>query len=79
MALSFYKRMQTTASPGALHRFLETMDQFFQSVDQQSRDRDAGYIVDPESYISLRRDTSACKPCFAMIECKSASSFKCNL
>lgn len=71
--------MEATASPGALHRFLETMEQFFQSVDQQSRDRDAGHIVDPESYISLRRDTSGCKSCFAMIECKSASSFRRNL
>lgn len=61
--------MIVTASPGAQQRFIETMDFFFQSVTQQALDRAAGIIPDLESYIALRRDTSGCKPCWALIEC----------
>ena len=45
------------------------MDFFFQSVTQQAQDRASGVIPDLESYIALRRDTSGCKPCWALIEC----------
>lgn len=31
-------------------------------------DRRAGIVSDLESYITLRRDTSGCKPCWALIE-----------
>ncbi|KAJ3514289.1 hypothetical protein NLJ89_g2459 [Agrocybe chaxingu] len=68
MTRDFYKRLVLTASPGAQQRFIETFDFFFQSVTQQALDRASGVIPDLESYISLRRDTSGCKPCWAMIE-----------
>ncbi|KAG5646722.1 hypothetical protein DXG03_002404 [Asterophora parasitica] len=68
MTRDYYKRMITTASPGAQQRFIETFDFFFQSVTQQAIDRAAGVIPDLESYIALRRDTSGCKPCWALIE-----------
>lgn len=68
MARDFYKRLIPTASLGAQHRFIETMDLFFQSVTQQALDRATGVIPDLESYIALRRDTSGCKPCWALIE-----------
>lgn len=44
------------------------MDLFFKAVAQQARDRSKGIVPDLETYISLRRDTSGCKPCFALIE-----------
>lgn len=44
------------------------MDLFFQAVTQQARDRENGVVPDLESYISLRRDTSGCKPCWALVE-----------
>jgi len=69
--LSYYKRVVLTASPGAQQRFIETFDFFFQSVTQQALDRATGVIPDLESYIALRRDTSGCKPCWALIECQS--------
>lgn len=47
------------------------MDFFFQSVTQQALDRANGVIPDLDSYIALRRDTSGCKPCWALIECES--------
>ncbi|KAF8644897.1 hypothetical protein AX16_008181 [Volvariella volvacea WC 439] len=68
MTRDFYKRMIKTASPGTQQRFIETFDFFFQSVTQQAIDRAAGVIPDLESYIALRRDTSGCKPCWALIE-----------
>lgn len=44
------------------------MDFFFQAVHVQANDRTKGVVPDLESYISLRRDTSGCKPCWALIE-----------
>ena len=44
------------------------MDLFFQAIEQQAHDRHNGVVPDLESYIALRRDTSGCKPCFALTE-----------
>jgi hypothetical protein len=41
---------------------------FFEAITQQSLDRAKGQILDLESYISLRRDTSGCKPVFVLME-----------
>jgi hypothetical protein len=59
--------MQTSGS-GCTERFINTMDLFFIAVALQSNDRAKGWIPDLESYITIRRDTSGCKPCFALIE-----------
>lgn len=67
--------MVLTASAGTQQRFIETIDLFFQAVTQQASDRDAGIVPDLESYIALRRDTSGCKPSWALIECSSPSPF----
>ncbi|KAG2008219.1 terpene synthase [Coprinopsis cinerea AmutBmut pab1-1] len=68
MTRDYWRRMILTASPGSQQRFIETFDFFFQSVTQQAIDRLTGEIPDLESYIALRRDTSGCKPCWALIE-----------
>ncbi|KAF7318869.1 Terpene-synth-C domain-containing protein [Mycena chlorophos] len=68
MTRDYYKRMIVTAAPGTQQRFIETFDMFFQSITEQAQDRAAGVIPDLESYIALRRDTSGCKPSFALIE-----------
>jgi alpha-muurolene/germacrene-A/gamma-muurolene synthase len=47
---------------------LETLEQFFESVNLQAQARDAGIIPDLESYIDVRRDTSGCKSAFDLIE-----------
>ena len=44
------------------------MDLFFKAITTQARDRAAGVIPDLEDYIVVRRDTSGCKPCWALIE-----------
>ncbi|KAI0763056.1 terpenoid synthase [Trametes elegans] len=65
---SFWARLSADASPGAQRRFVETFELFFRAVAQQARDRESGNIPDVESYIAMRRDTSGCKPCWALIE-----------
>ncbi|KAG2143016.1 isoprenoid synthase domain-containing protein [Suillus clintonianus] len=68
MTKDFYRRMLPTASRGTGRRFIETMDFFFQAVHVQAIDRAKGVVPDLDSYISQRRDTSGCKPCWALIE-----------
>lgn len=65
---SFYKRIIQTATGGTCQRFVETLELFFQAIYRQSIDRANNFIPDLDSYISLRRDTSGCKPCWALIE-----------
>lgn len=55
-------------SPGPLRRFLQTMELFFEAVTIQARSRTTGVIPDLEDYIPLRRDTSACKQSWVLIE-----------
>jgi hypothetical protein len=44
------------------------MDLFFIAATKEADDRATGRAIDLESYIAIRRDTSGCKPCFALIE-----------
>ncbi|KAI0820240.1 terpenoid synthase [Trametes gibbosa] len=68
MAREYWSRCIQDAKPGPQARFKETLELFFEAVHQQARDRDAGIILDLEPYISVRRDTSGCKPVFDLIE-----------
>ncbi|KAK2466649.1 hypothetical protein APHAL10511_000907 [Amanita phalloides] len=56
------------AGPGAQRRFIETMQEFFEAISLQAKTRADNSVPDLESYIASRRDTSACKPCWALIE-----------
>ncbi|KAG2145306.1 isoprenoid synthase domain-containing protein [Suillus bovinus] len=68
MCKSYFSRFVQTGGFGCTERFIHTMDLFFIAVAQQADDRAKGRIPDLESYITTRRDTSGCKPCFALIE-----------
>ncbi|KAG8212951.1 isoprenoid synthase domain-containing protein [Butyriboletus roseoflavus] len=68
MCKSYFSRFIQTGGPGCTKRFIHTMDLFFIAVAKQADDRANGRIPDLESYITVRRDTSGCKPCFALIE-----------
>lgn len=65
---SFWKRLIKDGSPGSQQRFMSTMDTFFQAITIQAKDRKDGVIPDLDSYISVRRDTSGCRPCWALTE-----------
>jgi len=60
--------MMAESSPGFQKRFIHNMDLFFKAVTIQARDRAAGVIPDLMDYIAVRRDTSGCKPSWALIE-----------
>ncbi|TDL18758.1 terpenoid synthase [Rickenella mellea] len=68
MTKDIWRRVATTATKGMKQRFISTFDMFFQAVAVQAADRQDNVIPDLESYITLRRDTSGCKPCWALIE-----------
>ncbi|KAH6908307.1 isoprenoid synthase domain-containing protein [Coprinopsis sp. MPI-PUGE-AT-0042] len=68
LARDFWARCIPGCGPGAQARFKETLGLFFEAVSIQARSRDEGAIPDLESYIDVRRDTSGCKPCWALIE-----------
>ncbi|KAL0957482.1 hypothetical protein HGRIS_001275 [Hohenbuehelia grisea] len=68
MTKDYWQRLIRTGAPGTQQRFIEAFDFFFQAVSVQACDRAAGATHDLESYITLRRDTSGCKPCWALIE-----------
>jgi len=68
MCKSYFSRFMQTAGPGCTERFIRTMDLFFIAVAKQADDRAKGHTLDLESYITVRRDTIGCKPCFALIE-----------
>jgi len=65
---SYWSRCIKNFKPAPANRFKETIGLFFEAVNGQAKDRDANQIPDLESFIDLRRDTSACKSTFDMIE-----------
>ncbi|KAI0635875.1 terpenoid synthase [Trametes polyzona] len=68
LAKSFFGRYRRTGGPGCTQRFVHTMGLFFAAIAQQAKDRARGDVPALEEYITLRWDTSGCKPCFALIE-----------
>jgi len=67
-ARDFWARGILDCKPGANARFIETLEMFFEAVNLQAKARDENVVPDLESYIDIRRDTSGCKPCWALIE-----------
>ncbi|KIM48679.1 hypothetical protein M413DRAFT_83524 [Hebeloma cylindrosporum] len=68
LARDFWARCIPGCGHGAQGRFKESLELFFEAVNIQTRAREEGVIPDLESYIDVRRDTSGCKPCWALIE-----------
>ncbi|KAF8149257.1 isoprenoid synthase domain-containing protein [Mycena galopus ATCC 62051] len=69
MSKDICKRIQQISTSSVYYRFIETFDMFLQSVHEQAIHRMSRVIPTLQDYIRLRRDTSGCKPCWAMIEC----------
>jgi Terpene synthase family 2, C-terminal metal binding len=61
-------RIISTNGQACTKRFIDSLELFFIAAEKQAADRTAGVIPDLKSYIALRRDTSGCKPTFALIE-----------
>ncbi|KDQ61070.1 hypothetical protein JAAARDRAFT_125196 [Jaapia argillacea MUCL 33604] len=68
LARDYWARCIQDAGPGVQARFKESLTLFFEAVNIQAKDRDAGVVPDLESYVDVRRDTSGCKPVFDLME-----------
>jgi hypothetical protein len=64
----WWERTIETASEGWQRRFVESTGLYLKAVSEQVANRAAGEIPSIEDFIELRRDTSAVRPFFAMIE-----------
>lgn len=65
---SIWTRIALSASQGTKARFISTFDMFFRALAQQAVERKDGVVSDLETYITQRRDTSGCRPCWVLIE-----------
>ncbi|KAF8623351.1 hypothetical protein AX15_006423 [Amanita polypyramis BW_CC] len=68
LSRDIWRRCIRHAGPGVQKRFINTMQEFFDAISTQAKTRADSEVPDLESYIDCRRDTSACKPCWALIE-----------
>ncbi|CAE6445271.1 unnamed protein product [Rhizoctonia solani] len=65
---SFFKRMRANATPATIQRFVDSSDLYTQAILQQTVNRSADEVPTVEGFIQLRRDTSAVKMVFAVLE-----------
>ncbi|KAJ1303737.1 hypothetical protein OPQ81_008161 [Rhizoctonia solani] len=63
-----FHRMRQDATPTMLRRFVDSLDYYTQACFQQKVHRSTDSIPTVEEYIQLRRDTSAMKIAFAVLE-----------
>lgn len=68
MVKSFFDCFRETAGPGCTERLVRGLDLYFSASEREIERRMKGNISDLESYIVYRRNTSGCKPCYAMLE-----------
>ncbi|KAG1830850.1 isoprenoid synthase domain-containing protein [Suillus variegatus] len=68
IARRFWARAIQFASLPSQRRFLETFDEYINSVVVEARDREQGCRRSLDDYLKLRRKTIGAKPCFLIIE-----------
>ncbi|QRV91530.1 terpene synthase [Ceratobasidium sp. AG-Ba] len=66
--LSFFQRMRANSSPATIKRFVDASDLYTQAILQQTVNRSVDDVPTVEEFIELRRDTSAVKMVFAVLE-----------
>ncbi|KAJ7637838.1 terpenoid synthase [Mycena rosella] len=64
----FWANAIKTATAPSQKRFVDTFQQYMDSVVQQADDRNSSRIRDVKSYFEVRRDTIGAKPSFAICE-----------
>ena len=57
-----------SAGPHCAQRFVETVGSYLDGTVRQAAYRDDDVIPSVDSYIALRRETSALRPCFVFVE-----------
>ncbi|KAG8730140.1 hypothetical protein FRC12_020472 [Ceratobasidium sp. 428] len=66
--LSFFNRMRANSTPGTIKRFVDSAYLYTQAILQQTVNRSVDDVPTVEEFIQLRRDTSAVKMVFAVLE-----------
>ncbi|KAF8811257.1 terpenoid synthase [Phlegmacium glaucopus] len=66
--LPVWGRCIPDCGPGAQACFKEALESWFGALNNEIRARDQGTVPDFGSYVRIRRHTSGCNPCFALIE-----------
>ncbi|TFY65083.1 hypothetical protein EVG20_g5720 [Dentipellis fragilis] len=79
LTASFFSRLVSNAGPLCVARFVSTMEDFFDAVTQQAHDRICDSVPNLQTYIALRRDTSGCRPCFALVEYAAGVDLPCSI
>nr|A0A348B782.1 RecName: Full=Sesquiterpene synthase 6; AltName: Full=Terpene cyclase 6 [Postia placenta Mad-698-R]BBD74520.1 sesquiterpene synthase [Postia placenta Mad-698-R] len=67
-AKDLWTRFIRNAKPCVQTRLRDNIALFFKTAREEARDRERGVLLDLESYINMRRGTSACLSCFALTE-----------
>ena len=65
---SLTARFMKSAGPHCAQRFVETVGSYLDGTVRQAVYRDDDVIPSVDSYIALRRETSALRPCFVFVE-----------
>ncbi|KDQ10835.1 hypothetical protein BOTBODRAFT_115253 [Botryobasidium botryosum FD-172 SS1] len=68
MLRDFWERAVESATPGCRRRFIETMDLYVRAAYQQVVNRTTNDEPSIESFIQMRRDISALRPIWAVVE-----------
>ncbi|KAA1470674.1 terpenoid synthase [Dentipellis sp. KUC8613] len=68
IARQFWELAIKTASAQAQKRFVQTFEEYLQSVILQASDRERSHIRNIDSYLKVRRDTIGAKPSYALLE-----------
>lgn len=65
---SFFNRMRDNSSAATIQRFVDASDLYTQAILQQTVNRSVDEVPTVEEFIQLRRDTSAVKMVFSVLE-----------
>ncbi|KAI9457169.1 terpenoid synthase [Boletus coccyginus] len=68
VARQFWERTIQNATAVSQKRFIQSVDEYLESVVQESIDKKNRHILDIKSYIDARRRTSGVKPSFSIYE-----------
>ncbi|KAF8811256.1 terpenoid synthase [Phlegmacium glaucopus] len=68
LARDFWGRCIPDCGPGAQARFKEALELCFEALNMEIRARNQGIVPDLGTFLGIRRHTSGCNPCLALIE-----------
>jgi Terpene synthase family 2, C-terminal metal binding len=64
----FRERLTRTSAPRSFRRFLRHSEDYIECVAREAEYRERGEVLDMESFKHLRRENSAIRLCFGLLE-----------